>query len=62
MQQKGDIDVQFFNQVHRHHQYPFLNITFTEANDFKQSIVQISYFEGEDDEIQQFIKRFIIDL
>jgi hypothetical protein len=49
VQQKGDIDVRFFDQVHHHHQYPFINIALTEINDFKQSVVQASYLEDEDE-------------
>ncbi len=50
VQQKGDIDIQFFDQVHRHHQYPFINIALMDVDNFKQSIVQISCFEGEDED------------
>lgn len=42
-------DVKFFNQFHRHHQYPFINIASTEINSFKHSIVQASYLESEDE-------------
>ena len=41
IQQKGIVDVEFFNQIYRHHQYPFLDSSPTYIDNFKLSSSQI---------------------
>jgi len=48
IQQKGVVDIQFFNQVHRHHKYPFLSTSSTsliQIDVYEQSIFQTSNLE-----------------
>ena len=40
IQEKGDVTVQFFEEVHRHHQYPFLNTSSLQISNFSQFISQ----------------------
>ncbi len=48
IQQKGVVDIQFFNQVHRHHKYPFFstsNTSLIQIDVYEQSIFQTSNLE-----------------
>jgi hypothetical protein len=60
VQQKGVVDALFFDKVHRHHQYPFVNTTSSQIIDFKQltshTSLQISTFEVVEDENLQVCK------
>ncbi|RHZ46202.1 hypothetical protein Glove_629g16 [Diversispora epigaea] len=59
------VDVQFFDQIYRHNQYPFLNSSFTCVNNFKQSTFQISSTENildEDSKVYEDMYRKLIDI
>jgi len=47
VQGKGDVDIQFFDQVCRWHQYPFLGISMP-MNNFKTSIIISETFKDND--------------
>src|SRR5947199_2979976 len=36
VQQKGIVDIQFFDQVHRHYKYPFVDISLSQVINFRQ--------------------------
>jgi hypothetical protein len=38
IQEKGDVDIQFFDEVRRHHQYPFLSILSVSINNSRVSV------------------------
>ena len=48
IQAKGDVDVQFFDQVCCHYQYPFVSISSTSINNFKISVITSEVFKGND--------------
>lgn len=60
VQQKGDVDIsQFFDQVHHHRQYPFIDTTLTEINNFKQLVVQMLCIEVEDEDLVVYEEVYI---
>jgi hypothetical protein len=52
------VDIQFFDQVHRQHQYPFLSVELNEINNFKQSVFQTLCFEVEDEDSLVYEKMY----
>ena len=46
VQGRGDVDIQFFDQVHRHHQCPFLSISPMSINNFRNSVITSETFKG----------------
>ena len=65
VQQKGIVDIQFFNQIYQHNQYPFLNSTLMNITDFKQSTTFqmpcVEIIQDEDEEIYEEIYTRLID-
>src|SRR3954465_14092225 len=47
IQQKGTVDIQFFDQVYRHHQYPFVNTSLSQVISFRQFTLQLPNIEVE---------------
>jgi len=45
VQQKGVVDAQFFDQVHRHHHYPFLDTLSLLIENFRPSTTSTEIFE-----------------
>jgi hypothetical protein len=48
IQKKGNITIQFFDEVHRHYQYPFLNMILIQIDNFKISITRSEAFKDDD--------------
>jgi len=47
IQEKGDVTLQFFNEVHHHHQYPFLNILLASIDNLGISITNSEVFKDD---------------
>jgi len=67
IQEKGDVDVQFFNEVYHHHHYPFLDTSPLQMiSNFNSSTLQISnvevFNEDEDTKIYDKIYNRLIDV
>lgn len=68
IQEKGDVTVKFFDEVYRHHQYPFLDTSTSllQMNNFSQFTLQIpnidEVIEDEDAEVHDEIYNQLIDV
>ncbi|CAB4426075.1 unnamed protein product [Rhizophagus irregularis] len=47
IQKKGNVAIQFFDEVHRHYQYPFLNMLPIQIDNFRIFITRFEDFEGD---------------
>ncbi len=66
IQQKGKVDIEFFNQIYRHHQYPFLGNLPTYINNFESSqvtkkfdIIEVVEEEDNSQDCEELYNRFI---
>jgi hypothetical protein len=50
VQQKGVVNIRFFDEVHRHHQYPFVDTSLSQVINFRQFTLQLSNIENVEDE------------
>src|SRR5437868_1748727 len=63
MQQKEDVNIQYFDQIHRNHQYPFIDIVSTEIYNFEPSIFPTLCFEvDENSEFYEEMYNRLIDV
>ena len=62
VQQKGVVDAQFFDQVHHHHHYPFLDTLSLLIENFRPSTTSTEIFERSKIMIHIFVKSYMADL
>jgi hypothetical protein len=54
IQKKGSVAIQFFDEIHRHHQYPFLNNLSLQITNFGQINLQIPNIEIVEDDVEVY--------
>ena len=66
IQQKGKVNIEFFNQIYQYHQYPFLENLLTYINNFESSqitkkfdIIEVVEEEDNSQDCEELYNQFI---